>query len=232
MVRGLGMDAGAIFGQLPGQSLLHSLDAEELKEVLTLAREHKAEKGKVLLGQGDEANFLLILVEGSARITVYSANGREIVLGYSAVGSVLGEIALLDGGTRTASVIAMEPVKYLTLGRGAFEQVVMRNPRVALRMMREMASRLRLANQTIETDRAYAAASRLARFLLRLVKPDDRNPRITLSQTELSMFAGISRENINRQLGLWAQAGIVAMEQGQIRILELEPLEDIADAME
>lgn len=226
------MEAGVIVDKLPEDSLLQALNETELKELLQQAREHKAKKGQVLLNQGDKADHLLILLEGQARITIYSANGREIVLGYASTGQVLGEIALLDGGTRTASVIAMEPLRYLTIGRVAFEQMVERSPGVALRLMREMANRLRLANQTIETDRAYAAASRLARFLLRLLKPQDAEPRITLSQTELSMFAGISRENINRQLGLWAQAGIVAVEQGHIRILELEPLEDIADAME
>lgn len=226
------MDAATLHGKLPPQSLLQALDAGELDKLLSQAREHQANKGDVLLNQGDEGDFLIILLEGEARVTVYSANGREIVLEYAGPGTVLGEIALLDGGARTASVIAMGAVRYLTLVRSVFEQVIAENHKIALRLMRELASRLRLANQTIETDRSYAAASRLARFLLRLVKDGEEQPTIKLSQTELSMFAGISRENINRQLSLWSQAGLVLLEHGRIRILDIDLLEEIAEAME
>ncbi|WP_336958305.1 Crp/Fnr family transcriptional regulator [Sphingobium aquiterrae] len=226
------MDASELYGKLPEQSLLHSLTREDLVELLRDAREHKAKKGETLLRQGDDGDFLLILLEGQARVTIFTANGREIVLAYASAGSVLGEIALLDGGVRTASVITMEPLRYVTLARLAFERVIASNHGIALRIMRELSQRLRLANQTIETDRAYAAAPRLARFLLRLLPEGSADGVITLSQTELAMFAGISRENINRQLGLWAQAGIVSTEQGRIRVIDTQPLEEIADAME
>jgi CRP-like cAMP-binding protein len=55
---------------------------------------------------------------------------------------------------------------------------------------------------------------------------------LKLSQSELGAFAGISRENINRQLGAWAEAGIVALEQGRVRVLDMEVLEEIAMAAE
>lgn len=226
------MDIDILFDSLPKQALLASLDREALGELLRDTREHKAMKGDVLLRQGDKGDLLLILLTGQVRVTVYSANGREIVLAYAGPGEVLGEIALLDGGTRTASVIAMEPLRYLTLARPAFERVIAANHRIALTLMTELACRLRLANQTIETDRAYAAGPRLARFLLRLLGEEGEGRVITLSQTELAMFAGISRENINRQLSLWAQDGIVALEQGKIRVIDISPLEDVADAME
>lgn len=229
----------ALLDKLPTESLLRVLDKDELTELLGQAREAKAKKGEAIIRQGDDGNALVILLEGQARVTVYSANGREIVLEYAGPGTVLGEIALLDGGARTASVIAMGPLRYLTLPRSVFEHVIASNHRIALRLMKELASRLRKANQTIETDRAYAAAPRLARFLLRLAGDGDEGADegdtsavIRLSQTELSMFAGISRENINRQLSLWQQDGIVAVAHGGVTIVDREALEDVADAME
>jgi CRP-like cAMP-binding protein len=223
----------ALLEKLPNESLLKVLEPDELTELLGQAREAKAKKGEAIIRQGDDGNALIILLEGQARITVYSANGREIVLEYAGPGTVLGEIALLDGGARTASVIAMGPLKYLILPRAVFESVMASNHRIALRIMKELASRLRKTNQTIETDRAYAAAPRLARFLLRLAGEEGTaNGVIRLSQTELSMFAGISRENINRQLSLWQQDGIVTVEHGGVTIVDREALEDVADAME
>jgi CRP-like cAMP-binding protein len=224
----------ALLEKLPEHSLLRALEPGELQELLAQARASKARKGEALIRQGDEGNTLLILLEGQVRITVYSANGREIVLEYAGPGTVLGEIALLDGGVRTASVIAMGPVRYLSLARPVFEHVIASNHRIALGLMREMAVRLRRANQTIETDRAYAAGPRLARFLLRLANDsrDNGDEAIRLSQTELSMFAGISRENINRQLSLWQQDGIVEVVHGGLRIVDHEALEEVAEAME
>ena len=125
----------------------------------------------------------------------------------------------------------MDPMRYLTLARPVFERVMAENHQIALRLMRELAQRLRRANQTIESDRAYGAAPRLARFLLRLLQGDGHEDgTIGLSQTELAMFAGISRENINRQLGLWAQAGLVELDHGKIRVIDIDWLEDVADA--
>lgn len=220
--------------KLPDNSLLAALSESELAELLAQARESKAKKGEALIRQGDEGDALLVLLEGQARITVYSANGREIVLEYAGPGTVLGEIALLDGGVRTASVIAMGPVRFLSLKRSVFEHVIASNHGIALSLMRALAMRLRRANQTIETDRAYAAGPRLARFLLRLADDGmaERQGVIRLSQTELSMFAGISRENINRQLSLWQQDGIVGVEHGGVSIMDRDALEDVADAME
>ncbi|MGK2911270.1 MAG: Crp/Fnr family transcriptional regulator [Sphingobium sp.] len=225
------MDITALYAKMPEHSLLRSLGPEDLQQLLADGREHKAKKGDVLLQQGDKGDFLIILLEGQARVTVYTANGREIVLEYASPGSVVGEIALIDGGVRSASVVTMGPVRYLTLARPVFERVIASNHGIALRLMRELAMRLRLANDTIETDRAYGAAPRLARFLIRLLKNSESNV-ITLSQTELAMFAGISRENINRQLALWQQAGVVELEHGKIRVTDVDPLEEIADAME
>jgi CRP-like cAMP-binding protein len=229
------MDARDLHGKLPEHSLLHTLEESELSQLLDSAKFHDAAKGDVLLRQGDIGDSLVILLDGQARVTVYTANGREIVLEYVSAGAVLGEIALLDGGERTASVIAMGNVRYLTLGRIAFEALLEHNHKIALRIMRELALRLRMTNQTIENDRAYAAAPRLARFVLRLVRADENRaspPVIALSQTELAMFAGISRENINRQLAIWSQAGITAVEQGEIRILDPATLEEIAASVD
>lgn len=227
------MQTHDLHGKLPEHSILHALEEGELSQLLVAARSHEAAKGDVLLRQGDKGDSVLILLDGQARVTVYTANGREIVLDYAGAGDVLGEIALLDGGERTASVIAMGPLRYLALSRAAFESLLAGNHRIALRIMRALAQRLRVANQTIENDRAYAAGPRLARFLLRLLRSeDDDEPVISLSQTELSMFAGISRENINRQLAIWSHACVTAVEPGGIRILDSATLEEIAASVD
>ncbi len=84
-----------------------------------------------------------------------AANGREIVLDYVGPGAVLGEIAVLDGKPRTATVTALNAGRLIRFTRAGFEALIERHPRLALRMMQGMALRIRQLNDTIETDRAF-----------------------------------------------------------------------------
>lgn len=214
-------------------ALLASWGEAELQDLLERAALCPMKKGDVLMHQGDRGDHLIILLDGTIRVSMVASNGREIILDYLEPGAVIGEIALLDGGERTASATALGEGQYLKLTAAAFREVLEKHPRVAWRLLQELARRLRNANNTIESDRAYASGPRLARTLQRLMQ-SGAGPalRLDLSQSELGAFAGISRENINRQLGAWADSGIVALEQGRVRVLDREVLEEIALAAE
>jgi CRP/FNR family transcriptional regulator, cyclic AMP receptor protein len=228
------MDAQALSLLLPPGSLFAACRADELTDLLSLATQLTMKKGQTLLLQGDPGDALIILLTGQARVTMVASNGREITLDYADAGSVLGEIAVLDGGERTASVIAVQEGRYLRLSRAAFEAFVERQPGMAWRLMRELARRLRQTNTTIESDRAFASGPRLARFLQRLTlfESKDGRLRLDLNQSELGNFAGMSREHINRQLSAWVDCGIIALEHGRIRVLDSTFLSEIAASSE
>ena len=228
------MNAEDISRMMPANALISSWGAAELQDLLERAQLCPMKKGDVLLHQGDAGDYLIILLDGTIRVSMVASNGREIILDYLEPGAVIGEIALLDGGERTASVTALGEGKYLKLGAKAFRDVLEKHPSVAWRLLRVMARRLRNANNTIESDRAYASGPRLARTLQRLMQQGAEGAalRLDLSQSELGAFAGISRENINRQLGAWSDAGIVALESGRVRVLDRDVLEEIAMAAE
>jgi CRP/FNR family transcriptional regulator, cyclic AMP receptor protein len=228
------MDAQTLSALLPPGSLFAACRADELTDMLALASQQNMKKGQTVLLQGDPGDALIILLKGQARVTMVASNGREITLDYADPGGVLGEIAVLDGGERTASVIAISDGSYLRLSRAAFEAFVERQPAMAWRLMRGLAARLRQTNSTIESDRAYASGPRLARYLQRLTLTgsEDGRLRLDLNQSELGHFAGMSREHINRQLSAWVDCGIIALEHGRIRILDSTFLSEIAASSE
>jgi CRP/FNR family transcriptional regulator, cyclic AMP receptor protein len=228
------MNTEQLAALLPPNSIFGSCSAAELAAIIRHATPQSYAKGKEILRQGDDGAALIILTKGTARISMVSSNGREIILDYAEPGSVIGEIALLDGGERTATVAAMEAVDGLRLSRGAFETILAEQPGMALRIMRELARRLRQANDTIESDRALSSGPRLARFLQRLSihGAQDGRLKLDLSQGELGMFAGMSREQINRQLGAWADSGVIAMQGGRVHILDSATLAEIAEALD
>ncbi|RJF90988.1 Crp/Fnr family transcriptional regulator [Sphingomonas cavernae] len=228
------MKAEQLSALLPEHSIFASCSEEELAAIILHGVYQTYKKGRDIVAQGDEGTSLFIMLTGTARISMVASNGREIILDYAEPGSVIGEIALLDGGERTASVTTLEEVTGLRLSRESFEGIVAQYHGMALRILRELARRLRQANATIESDRAYATGPRLARFLQRLTLSGgtDGRLRLDLSQGELGMFAGMSREQINRQLGAWSDSGIIALEGGRIRIMDSALLAEIAETAE
>lgn len=225
------MDYAALAALQGADSIFCGLSEADWGDLVGLARIISFSRGKELLSQGDVGDSLIILVEGSARISMLSPSGREIVLGYAEAGAVLGEIALLDGGERTASVFSISHGKALHITQQALREFTLDHPDFGWRMMQQLARRLRTADETIESDRAYASGPRLARYLLRLIRTtaSDDGLRVELSQTELGNFAGMSREHINRQLRNWQESGIIILEQGRVRVLDPTLLVDIAD---
>jgi CRP-like cAMP-binding protein len=226
------MQAHELAAFLPPNSVLSECSLDELRDLLERATIHKMKPGETILEQGEDGDALIVLLAGVARVSMVAANGQEIVLDYAERGSVLGEIAVFDGQPRTASATARYAGQYMRVTRAAFEGFISRHPNVAVRMLREMARRLRQTNETIESDRAFAAGPRLARFLKRLNDQKAEGQRLTgdLSQGELGNFVGMSRENINRQLAQWAEAGIIELAQGRIRIIDRGYLSQIAEA--
>ena len=229
------MDATKLAETLTAQSLFADCEPDELADIVARGQVRQFKAGQPLLAQGDRGDTLYIVLKGLARVSMVAANGREIVLDYAEPGHVLGEIAFLDGGERTASVEAIDPVEVLSLSRAAFEDIVERHKGLALRLLKAMARRLRQNNAVIEADRAYTSGPRLARFLLRLMmggveESGEAKLKIALSQGELGNFAGMSREQINRQLSAWADSGIVALKTGRVTVLDRESLIDIAEA--
>ncbi|MCW1384384.1 Crp/Fnr family transcriptional regulator [Novosphingobium sp. KCTC 2891] len=231
------MDAATLAETLTSQSLFADCERDELADIIARAQVRAFKAGQPLIAQGDKGDTLYIVLKGLARVSMVAANGREIVLDYAEPGHVLGEIAFLDGGERTASVDAIDPVEALCLSRAAFADIIERHKGLSLRLLKAMARRLRQNNAVIEADRAYTSGPRLARFLLRLIMGgegadagSEARLKIALSQGELGNFAGMSREQINRQLSAWADSGIVALKTGRVTILDREALVDIAEA--
>ena len=225
------MKAEELAHLLPRSSPLAGMGIDELRDLLESGSVLKMRPGQQIMAQGEQGDALVLLITGVARVSMIAPNGHEIVLDYAEPGGMIGEISLLDGEPRTASATAMYHGTMLRLSRAAFEAYIERNPRFALRMLREMARRLRATNMTIESDRAFAAGPRLARFLKRLTqhKADGHRLAGDLSQGELGNFVGMSRENINRQLAAWADQGVIELAHGKVRILNDASLNQIAE---
>jgi CRP/FNR family transcriptional regulator, cyclic AMP receptor protein len=118
--------------------LFSGLDHADLKRVSTLADIVDLPADRLLMSQGQHGREMFVLVSGSARI---ERDGQS--LGERGPGEVLGEIALLDGGPRTATVTLSEPSRLLVLARREFQALMDEFPDIRLRVLEAVAHRLR-----------------------------------------------------------------------------------------
>jgi CRP/FNR family transcriptional regulator, cyclic AMP receptor protein len=204
------MEAETLADTLTSSSLLAGCSFEELADIAMRGAARSFKAGQPIMIQGDPGDTLWIVLKGLARVSMVAANGREIVLDYAECGAVLGEIAFLDGGERTASVEAVELVDALGLSRLAFAEIIGKHHGLALRLLQAMARRLRQNNTVVEADRAYTSGPRLARTLLRLTMrgEDDSKTRLKLA-TSPACRASRSTASFRpgRMAGSWRSRG-------------------------
>ncbi len=119
---------------------------KELAKIASLSTTASVEEGRVLCRQGSPGHEAFVIVAGDASVTI---DGREIaVLG---AGDFFGEMALLDGSARVATVTATTPMDLLVLSTSEFRQMLESNPGVAVRILAGIAARLRDADRAMAT---------------------------------------------------------------------------------
>lgn len=211
-----------------------SLTEEEIERLVAFGSTVKIGAGQLIFQKGDPGDSLAVVVEGRVRIGTVSADGREATLNYVEAGQSFGEMAILDGKPRSADATALEPTELFLLRRRELLAFVERHPEVALRMLAVLCQRLRRTTEMVEDAGLRAMAPRIARALLRLAadhgrrQPEGVRIALKLSQRELGAYCGLARENVNRQLSLWRDAGLVRTDAGHIVLLDQAALERIA----
>jgi len=214
--------------------LLRDLVAVEKDALLARARLRRFDAGETIFLMGSPGDSMMAVLNGNVRISVTSADGREIVLAILYENEVFGEIAMLDGKERTADARALTPCTLAILERREVLAFLERHPGSWQRLVEVLCERLRNTDQQIAEVALLQLPVRLAKALLRMSNPDPiqargrRDPTIQLSQRELGNFVGAARESVNKCLRDWQRAGIVRIESSLITISDRDTLEELA----
>ncbi len=220
---------------LAKSQLFGALDPDVLKQIAKQMRPVSYSAGQLIFERGDEGKDIFLVIGGRVRLSVLSAEGRELSFGHPGPGDVFGEIAAFDGGPRTAHATAVTKLDMMALSRSAFDTLLGTHPALARAAIRFMCTRLREADNQFESVALHRIEVRLARFLLTLVRqqhgerPPPR-PAITfgLSQSELALHLGASRPKVNAALMLLEEREAIERREPQI-ICHCTVLEGIAE---
>jgi CRP/FNR family cyclic AMP-dependent transcriptional regulator len=210
------------------------VDQRELFELASLAHLRCAEANNVIFNRGDPGHALMIVISGKVLILATSAAGRRLIINIVGPGEIFGEITVIDGARRSADAQAAEATEYLLLERRHFMPYLEKAPNVAIKLLRILCHRVRLATSELQDAAFLDLSRRLAKKLsmfMTLVGSSERGDgtvSIPVTQADLGAMLGVSRESINKQLSAWRIDGMIRAGRGRLIIVKPDLIHSLA----
>lgn len=221
---------------LKGVDLFSSLDDDQLDTISQMGIEKPYRKGDIILMEDDQTNqSFFLIVKGEVKVVLTAEDGREAILASLKEGDFFGEMALLDGEPRSATVRAVEDSRLFTIRREDFLAAIRKQPDLALTLLGEMSLRLRKSNRQISSLALMSVYGRVATTLLQLMeergirtRTKDGKSIIVVKDRPTQQFmadmSGTTRETVSRVLNYFQKKGYIVLDGKDLLILQEEEL--------
>jgi CRP-like cAMP-binding protein len=216
---------------LRSHPLFRDLPPGVIEHLGSYMKTRRVARGTSIFAKGDPGTGLMGVLAGAVKVSVASADGKDIVLNVFREGDIFGEIALLDGRPRTADATAMTDCELIVIERRDFVPFLSSQPDVMLKFIEILCSRLRRTSEQVQDITFLNLPTRLAKTLLQLtggVQGSAAPSKATITQREISQMIGMSRESTNKQLRAWAKRGWIRLERGGVGVIAPDKLTAIA----
>ncbi|HXF81542.1 MAG TPA: Crp/Fnr family transcriptional regulator [bacterium] len=216
-------EALALLRQAP---LFSGLSEPALAGLAAHLRRRTFRRGTMIFHKDQAGDALYIIDTGRVRIFLPRESGGELTVEVASRGEVFGELALLDGGPRSASAESLDDVVLWTISRADFTQTVQTTPQLAVALIELLSRRLRHVTEYAESLAFLDVHARLAQRLLELGERDGvrRGEAIEISfdltQTDLATMVGATRERVNRALASFRAQGLIELRGRTIVLLD------------
>jgi CRP/FNR family cyclic AMP-dependent transcriptional regulator len=207
--------------------LFAALPPPVLDDLARASRTRRYAAGQVLWNEGDPGEALLVLEEGQLRVSRFTGGGAEVVLAVREAPAALGELALLDGAPRDATVIAQKPVTVRLVPRSTFLELLRREPAAVDGLLRTLAGLVRAGNARHAVTVGLDVPGRLAAWLLaRAEGGEQRRREVVLgrSQGQLAAELGTTRSTLNRTLIQFEALGFLSRQGDRVVIRNADAL--------
>ena len=221
---------------LRGVDLFSALDDAQVDTLASMIIEKGFKKGEIILMEDDDTSqSLFIIAKGEVKVVLTAEDGREAILASLKEGDFFGEMSLLDGEPRSATVRAVEDSRLLTIRREDFLAALRKQPDLALTLLGEMSKRLRRSNRQISSLALMRVYGRVAATLLQLMeergmrtKSKDGQSIIVVKDRPTQQFiadmSGTTRETVSRVLNYFQKKGYIVLDGKDLLILQEEEL--------
>jgi CRP/FNR family transcriptional regulator, cyclic AMP receptor protein len=215
--------------------LFAELGESEIGLLAQIAQRRRYEARRVIMRQGDTDGDLYAVLRGHLKVSSCDRHGKELVMNLVQPGEVFGEIALLDGDARSATVTTLDACELVVIRRADFLLVLRRCPTIATTLLTVLARRVRRLSDRAADSAFLDVKSRLAKRLVDLADqfgtplgPRQVALRVRLSQQELGDMVQATRESVNKCLREWAREGIIQQNGRQLVIEDRQRLGALA----
>ncbi|MBU1100961.1 MAG: Crp/Fnr family transcriptional regulator [Bacteroidetes bacterium] len=208
------------------------LDNEAIEKISNIGSKKSYPKDSIILLEEEAGSALFVIITGKVKVARTSNDGREVILSILGDSDFFGEMAILDGLTRSATVTATEDTELFIIERAVFLNLLREHPEVSISLLYELTTRLRAADMKIKSLSLKDAEGKVATVILQLA--DDVGKikhgiveidKLPLQQ-DLANMAGTSRETISRTLHAFAKKGLVELDGSKLRILNYEKFKE------
>lgn len=204
------------------------LDDTELDKIAKLGSRKKYKKGNIIVLEQEMGAALFVIITGKVKVVRTDEEGREVILSIFGPGEFFGEMSLLDGLARSATVVATSKAELFMIHRREFLDLLNEFPAVAISLLAELTMRLRKADTQIKSLSLKDAAGRVANVLLLLA--DDvgvfKKGKVVIEdlplQQDMANMAGTSRETVSRMIHQFMEKGHIAIEGNKLTINNYE----------
>ncbi|MGA7721106.1 MAG: Crp/Fnr family transcriptional regulator [Ignavibacteriaceae bacterium] len=213
--------------------IFSELDDSTLDQISKLGIRKSFIKDSVVLFEHETGSALFVIVNGKVKVSRVSDDGKEVILTILGESDFFGEMAILDGQSRSANVTAMEDSELFIIQRSEFLDLLQSHPEIAVALLQELTSRLRAADMKIKSLSLKDAEGKVATVILQLADDIGKIKQGTVEieklpyQHDLANMAGTSRETISRTLHSFAKKGMVELEGSRLRIIDYEKFKEM-----
>ena len=199
--------------------LFSGLADETLAEIEQHGSIKTYKKHAFVINEGDETDSLYVILSGSVKVFISGEDGREAVLNRQGPGEYFGEMALIDRQPRAASVMTLEPSRFMIISRSDFMRCLSRNPEIALNLIEPMTHRIRMLSKNVSSLALLDVYGRVARTLLDQAVAEEGVLRTgKLTQQEIADMVGASRAMVSRIIKDLKTGGYISIDKKRIII--------------
>lgn len=213
--------------------IFSDLNDDTLEQIAKIGIKKQFKKESVVLLEHETGSALFVIVNGKVKISRVSEDGKEVILTILGESDFFGEMAILDGLTRSANVTAIEDSELFIIQRKDFLELLKMHPEVTISLLQELTQRLRAADMKIKSLSLKDAEGKVATVILQLADDLGRIKQGAVEieklpyQHDLANMAGTSRETISRTLHSFAKKGLIEIDGSKLRIPDYERFKEI-----
>lgn len=206
------------------------LSPTELDSIRQHVLERKAERGEIILHDGEPAEALFFVVSGAVKVFKTSVEGKEQILNIVRPGESFNDAPIFDDGANQSSAQAMGPVVLYELRKSELRTILQHHPQIATNTTRVLAGQVRQLVSLVEDLSFKHVTGRVAKILLEHAG-DGTRPGLRLTQQEMAALAGSAREVVGRSLKSLEGEGMIRLDRHRLVITNKAALRDLAESV-